>query len=110
MPFRVSLTPRAADDLDSILDYIRERSSQGAQTWFTRWLEVYETLKVSADRQPLAPEDADHEEVIRHVVFKTRRGNPYRCLFLIRGQVVHVLHVRGYGQDLVPPDELQLPE
>ena len=110
MPYRVTLVPRAVDDLDSILEYIQERSPQGAQTWFNRWLEVYETLQSSADRQPLAAEDSDHDEDIRHVIFKTRRGNPYRCLFLIRGHVVHVLHIRGYGQNLVSPDELRLPK
>jgi hypothetical protein len=41
------------------------------------------------------------------VIFKTRRGRAYRALFLIRGDVVFVLHVRGPGQRPLEPGELK---
>ena len=55
------------------------------------------------------PEDEDHEEEIRHILFKTRRGKTYRAIFIIRTDTVFVLHVRGPGQDLIAPDELRFP-
>ena len=109
MPYHVSLTPQAESDLDTILDYIQQRSTQGAQAWFFRWLDVLDLLRESPERQSLAPENSDHDETIYNVIFKTRYGNPYRCIFLIRDDVVHALHLRGCGQDIMEPDELCLP-
>jgi hypothetical protein len=54
----------------------------------------------------LAPENGYGDAEIRDLVFKTRRGKQYRILFTICGDVVFVRHVRGFGQDLVSPDDL----
>lgn len=54
----------------------------------------------------LAPENVDHPIEIRHVIFKTPRGNNYRALFVIHASTVFVTNIRGLGQDLVAPDEL----
>ena len=110
MSYRISLTPQAESDLDTILDYIQQRSAQGVQAWFSSWLQVCDLLSQSPERQTLAPENPDHEEAIRNVIFKTRYGNPCRCIFLIRDDTVHVLHIRGYGQEILGPDELRLPD
>ncbi|QEG35913.1 type II toxin-antitoxin system RelE/ParE family toxin [Bythopirellula goksoeyrii] len=106
MSFRVNLTLRAETDVSEILQYIRERSPQGAATWADRFDQVLAELTESANRKPLAPENGDHEEEIRHVVFKTRVGKKYRAIFLIREDLVLVTHVRGPGQDLVPRQEM----
>jgi len=45
-------------------------------------------------------------EPIRHVFFRTRAGRTYRALFLLVGDEVRVLRVRGPGQPPVGPDEL----
>jgi len=110
MSYHVSLTPLAETDLDTVLDYIQQRSPQGAQTWFLKWHDVLDLLRQSPESQPLAPENPDHDETIYNVIFKTRFGNPYRCLFLIRSDIVHVLHLRGYGQNILEADELRLPD
>ena len=34
----------------------------------------------------------------------------YRALFIIRDDVVHVIHLRGPGQDLMRSVDVQLPE
>ncbi len=52
------------------------------------------------------PKADTFEEELRQMLFKTRRGNTYRTLFVIRKFAVHVVAVRGTGQDLVTPDEL----
>ena len=110
MTYRAGLTYRAERDLDHILAWLAERSPDGAAAWHRRWQEVIDELCRTADRCQLAPENDDHDEEIRHVIFKTRQGRKYRALFVIRGELVLVVHVRGPGQDVVPPDEMQLDE
>jgi hypothetical protein len=56
-----------------------------------------------------APESNDHPEPIYQVIFKTRRGRPYRALFVVRDRTVFILHVRGPGQDFVAPNEIANP-
>lgn len=107
--FRVRLHWQAEHDLDEILDWLSRRSSVGAGTWYRRWLEVANNLTDSADKCPLAPENDEAELEIRHLVFKTRRGREYRAIFTIQGDTVVVLHIRGPGQDIVPPEEIREP-
>ncbi len=57
----------------------------------------------------MAPEDEDHEDRIRQAIFKTRKGLPYRALFVQRPEAVYIIHVRGSGQDQLDIDELSLP-
>lgn len=106
MSTEVELSLRAEKDLDDILAWIASRSPQGARMWLARWKEVCRLLSEQPESCLLAPENSDHEEEIRHIVFKTRSGRKYRVLFVIRGNRVFVTNLRGPGQDLVPPDEL----
>jgi plasmid stabilization system protein ParE len=107
MTFRVHLTDTAITDIRAVLRCIAERSVPGSKAWYRRWLEVLESLKERADGFGLAPESEDHAESIRQVLFKTKRGRPYRALYSIRQHEVFVLHVRGPGQRLLRPDELR---
>ena len=52
---------------------------------------------------PLAPENEWFDEEIHERLFKTKRGSPYRLLFVVARTQVRILHVRGPGQDLVRP-------
>jgi plasmid stabilization system protein ParE len=106
MSFVVSLLWRAQRDLDHIVTWLAERSPQGSAVWLEKWDEIVESLKQSADRCPLAPENDDHDLEIRHVIFKTRHGRPYRALFTMRADHVFVMHIRGPGQDTVQPDHI----
>lgn len=110
MTFNVELTRRAESDIDGILSWLRDRSPQGAEAWYRVWSEVLGKLREHASAYGVAPENADHEHEIRHVVFKTRRGRRYRALFTIRNRDVFVLHVRRPGQDVVGPNELEVPK
>ena len=40
MTYDVILLPQAERDVDEILAWLYERSSQGAATWYRRWLEA----------------------------------------------------------------------
>ena len=109
MMYRIKTTRQATADRDHCFDYIAARSPDGA----LRWLEAYEMAVGSLLENPLrgfAPENPQHEEEIRQRLFKTRRGLQYRLLYLVRGETIYILHVRGAGQDLMASDELGRPE
>ena len=106
----VTITDSAERDLRAIIGWLEQRSPSGAETWYRRWLEVLCRLEESGHALGVAPENEDHEETIRQVLFKTRRGLPYRAIYVVREQQLFVLHVRGPGQDLMKPDEIELPD
>jgi plasmid stabilization system protein ParE len=107
MTFRVHLTDAAKCDIRTILGWIEERSKDGADAWYRRWLDVLETLKQRAGWFGVAPESQDHSELIRQVLFKTKRGRPYRALFVVRDRDAFVLHVRGPGQNFLRRADLE---
>jgi plasmid stabilization system protein ParE len=109
MKFRVLLAGRAASDVDEILTCIAERSPQGAAAWSKRWDEITAQLSDRADQNGLAPEGLQYDIEIRHLIFSTRSGQPYRVLFTMGDDAAVVLHVRGPGQDILSLDELDLP-
>lgn len=110
MSFRVSVTTGAQSDVRLILHWLSERSRAGAEAWYRRWLETLHYLRQRAGSSPEAPESEDHAEVIRQVLFKTRRGRFYRALFILRDCDVFVLHVRGPGQDTLRPEDIRSPD
>jgi len=109
MKFNAELLWRAERDVDHILTWLTERSPKGAASWLRRWDQTFAILESSADEYGLAPENEGHPLEIRQIMFRTRKGRDYRALYTIRGNDVYVMHIRAPGQDLVPPEELQLP-
>ena len=108
MTYRVIATARARRDVDECFNFIAARSRRGAASWFN----AYEQAQSSLEREPnhgMAPESEFFHEPIREHFFKTRHSRPYRMLFVVRGEVVYVIHVRGPGQDLMSLDEIQIP-
>jgi hypothetical protein len=111
MRFRVDYLPSAERDVRSILRWLADRSPGGAASWYRICIATIDRLETSADTFSLAAENDDHEgREIREALFKTRRGRTFRIIFLIRGSVVSVPHVRSCDQDVIPPDELQFPD
>ena len=109
MRYSVEITRRAELDVDEIVTWIAKHSPQGANVWLDRLLQVVDQLSITANKCSLAPENGYGDTEIRHLTFKTRRGKPYRLLFTIRDDVVLIRHVRGPGQDLVPPQDFGAP-
>ena len=101
--FRIILQPEAERNITTIYNWLAERSPQGAGSWYRAFEQALERLRESADRFPSAPESRHFAVEIRDILFKTRRGQPYRLLFTLQGSDVNVLYVRGPGQDLVTP-------
>ena len=106
MTYPVFLTRNAQRNVRGILSYLKQRSKRGAEAWHGRWMEVLNILKTTAGGCSLAIESGDHAIELRQTTFKTRHGLPYRAVFIVRDGECLILHVRGPGQDLIPPDEI----
>jgi plasmid stabilization system protein ParE len=105
MRFIVRVLGRAQADVLDCYAYLADRSPQGAANWFNRFAETRDRLSRDPARRPVAAESRFVDYEIREVLFKTRRGKPYRILFTIVGDEVRVLRVRGPGQDDLREDD-----
>ena len=103
MKRKVLLMRQAEVDLDAILNWIGSRSPSGAKNWYKSLEVTIVWLEEHAASCALAPESDAFDEEIRERLFKTKRGRPYRLLFVIAGKQVRILHIRGPGQVLVRP-------
>ena len=104
--FQIHELRRAQADVRSIAHWLAERSPQGAQAWLRAYDDMVGRLKQQAESCGPASENKDCELDVRQALFKTRRGRVYRAMFVIEGQDVYILRVRGPGQAPVEPDEL----
>jgi plasmid stabilization system protein ParE len=106
MKFQVRVMPRAQDDVQQIIAWIKDRSLQGAENWYNAYQRMLERLA----KQPLAcgqaPEAVTLERELWQAMFKTRHGNLYRAIFLVEDSTVYLLRVRGFGQPPIERDEI----
>lgn len=87
--YRVNIKPTAEKDLAQRYRQIAEDSPANAMSWYLGLVEAIEKLDVMAERCPIAPEDADLQLGIRHLIVSN-----YRVLYRINDQQVDVLHIR----------------
>ena len=92
--YRIRIKPTAANDLDTRYRQIAEDSPQNALNWYLQTIEAIEKLEILAERCPIAPEDTDIQQGIRHLII-----GDYRALYRISDDVVEVLHVRHGRMD-----------
>lgn len=107
--YRLHVSQRAEHDADTIYAWLAKRSVQGAVSWVAILRETLQSIVEDPQRHPHAPEASSVGADVRHAMFKTRRGHRYRVLYVIRGETVHIVAIRGSGQDLAKADDLQLP-
>lgn len=88
--------------------WLSERSPEAA----VRWLDGLEqTISGIADfptRCAIAPETDTIGIEIRQQLYGRRAGR-YRILFAVRGEIVHVIHVRHGARDMMQPVDVELP-
>jgi plasmid stabilization system protein ParE len=108
MNYKLIIQPQAIADLDEAYRWIAERSPENAARWFNRFLERLQTLKRFPDRCDVAPESKEIGQVIRQLLYG-RRGGVYRAMFVVRGQEVHVLHIRHAARHTMTPEEFWEP-
>lgn len=109
MSFRVRVLRRARQDADAIVDWIGNvrQSPQGAQSWLQAYERAAAKLRDAPHRHGFAPENEHVPIELRQFLFKTRRGRRYRGIFTIDGNEVLILRIRGPGQPLLQPDEIE---
>ena len=110
MSLQVQFSQRAKRDVREIQSWIKGRSSQGAANWLASLERAVIQLTEFAVSSPAAPEADEIGVDLKQRMFKTRRGNSFRLLFIVRGDTVHILAVRGAGQNLVSDDNIEIPE
>lgn len=103
------MSERAERDVDVIFDWLAQRSKDGAVRWYLAYLDSLKSLPIHTTGCGLAPEAEKLGTDLRQVLFKTRKGNVYRSLFVFDGETIHVVAVRGAGQDLAEASDLELP-
>jgi plasmid stabilization system protein ParE len=106
MTYRVEPTAQAEADIDRIFAWLSERSHEGARRWYESFWESAERLETFPLSCGLAPENDEFDYEVRHTLFGTKKGRTYRALFVITGDVVRILCVRGPGERLVKPNDI----
>ena len=91
MAYEIEVSPRAAADVDAIVDYISKDSIDAAIRWKELLFRKLDGFVLFPQSCPYAPENTDRAIEIRQAVF----GN-YRILFTIveSEKLVRVLTVR----------------
>jgi plasmid stabilization system protein ParE len=108
MRYRVTILRRARQDFNAIETWLAKRSPQGAASWVTRVDQALASLEEYPLAQPVAPESEEFAEEIRQNTFRTRVGRTYRALFLVVGEEVRILRIRGPGQDNIDADQVDI--
>lgn len=106
MSYHVRVLARARQDFEDYLAWISERSPQGAE----RWAAAFEDALTRLERNPclcsVAIESEDIGEEVRNILFRTRAGRTYRALFVVVGDEVRILRIRGAGTPPVTRDDI----
>ena len=110
MTYAIRSSHQADADVAEILDWIAERSPDGAVRWLAAFEAAIDRLRERADRCSRAPETDELSVDLRQLLFRTRRGRPYRIVFVIRDEVVHLAAVRGPGEDDITSADIEFPE
>ena len=90
-------------DAEAVVRRISRDNPDAAAKWFRSLVKKMNALEAMPHRHPLAPESEDFNEEIRET-FLGKRQNKYRILFAIRGDKVHVLHVRHGAREPLRPE------
>lgn len=101
----VILTARAEADILASYQHRRRQSPLTARLWLNRLLAEIRTLDHSSEQCGVAEESARSRTEIRELLVGKKRGI-IGVLFVIRGAVVSVIHVRLAVRGPIPDDEL----
>lgn len=93
MKYRVEIEPAATAEIHEAFRWIAEQAPQPAARWYNGLEVCIQALADMPERCPFATENEFFDQEIRQLLHG-RKYHRYRVLFTIRGNVVHVLHVR----------------
>src|SRR5262249_54544971 len=106
MTFRIEPTAQALADIERIFGWLSTRSVDGAARWYESYWDATERLTRFPRSCALAAESNRFQEEVRCMLFGTPQGRTYRALFVVRGESVHILCVRGPGEKDVTPKDI----
>jgi plasmid stabilization system protein ParE len=105
MTTSVVLSERAKQDLRTIIQWMAPKSSVGATRWLKSFDKAIQHVATHGRDCPSAEEAELFDWPLRQHTFKTRRGNPYRLVFITDDAVTTILAIRGTGQNWMERDE-----
>jgi plasmid stabilization system protein ParE len=103
MTYQVIVQPSAQAELEAAYEWAAERAPMTAARWSNPFIDAIRSLANNPERCPLAPENEYFLEEIRNL-FYGKRTNAYRIIFTIRGDTVHVLHIRRGSREVLKPE------
>ena len=98
MNYSVIITQQALDELDAAFLWLLQQTEQHAPAWYNRVLDAINSLEQLPTRCPLAPENENQDEQVRHLIVGDRT-HAYRIIFTIRETSVIVLDVIHGARD-----------
>ena len=107
MTYRVELTGSAQADADAAYQWLAERGFRAAD-WFNGLVDAVESLSQLPTRCRLARESAEFDEPVRQLLYG-KSPHVYRVLFVIRSDVVYVVHVRHAARKALSHDDVTFP-
>lgn len=106
MSYQVRILARARQDFEGYVAWISERSPRGAERWVAAFEAALARLERNPFVAPIAGESEELGEEVRHILFRTKAGRPYRALFVVVGDEVRILRIRGSGQAPVTREDI----
>ena len=107
MKYRVELTQSAHSDADAAYKWLAAQTGH-ATAWFDALMGAIESLAELPTRCPLARESGEFDEPVRQLLYR-KSPHVYRVLFIVRSDVVYVLHIRHSARRALEPGEMILP-
>jgi plasmid stabilization system protein ParE len=98
MRYKIAVLRRAEADVQTIYNWLKKRSTDGAIRWLDALRDAIQRLTADAATHAKGAESSKLSLDIRESYFKTRHGRRYRIVYLIAGDQIRVLRIRGPGQ------------
>jgi len=93
MTYQVKLTTYAKSEIESIYLWQKKYDRNYADSWFRGLMNTIATLQEKPLRCAFARENDDFMEEIRQLIYG-KGSNRYRIIFVIEGNLVHILSIR----------------
>lgn len=107
MKYTVRVTANAERDADAAYRWLAKRTSH-AEKWIDGLEAAIEGLSEFLTRCPLARENNEFDDEVRQLLYG-KSPHVYRVLFIVRNNLVYVLHVRHGARQALDRSKIILP-
>jgi len=104
----VYVTATAQREADEAYAWLEAQTPQHAPNWLSGLADAIDGLTDFPTRWSLARESREFDEEIRQLLYG-KRPHIYRGLFVIRGNVVYVLHIRHGARQPLRRKDVRFP-